>query len=440
MHPQPAPTTVAFYTLGCKVNQAETDSLIDEFRAARFQCTSFDSHADVYIINTCTVTHTGDAKSRQILRQARRMNPNALVVATGCYASIVRENMPVDGVLVVRNRDKDRLLDIVRKHISTEEQPPITDKPAQQGLAPASMRSRPMVKVQDGCDSACSYCIIPRSRGRSRSVPPHTVINRVRHLSDSGHEEVVITGVDLGSYGSEDSSLPDLGQLLEAILAETEVHRVRVSSLEPGDFDLRWLDLWRSGRLCRHLHLPLQAGSDGALLRMRRQYDTSRFAEVISACREAVSDLAITTDIITGFPGETNAEFESGLAFIDQCAFDGMHVFPYSLRPGTAAAKLADHVNDRIKKERAAVLRERAASALQAHVQANVGTTQEVVWESHRDGVWRGTTDNNVRAFTYDPSLSTQSDRRLLSAVYSEGCWAEPIGVPDLNMIPLVAV
>jgi threonylcarbamoyladenosine tRNA methylthiotransferase MtaB len=421
--------TVALYTLGCKVNQAETDALADSFQQSGFRRVPFDDPADVYVVNTCTVTHVGDAKSRQILRQARRLNPKALVVATGCYASIVRDRMPVENVLVVRNRDKGRLVAIVEQHISPEVRECSSDKPTELGLGGTpSSRTRAMVKVQDGCDSACSYCIIPRARGRSVSISPETVIDRVRRLVYQGHKEIVITGVDLGSYGDNDPALPDLGGLLGRLLTETEVHRLRVSSVEPGDFNLEWLKLWVNPRLCRHLHVPLQAGSDGVLRRMRRRYDTAAFLEMIRACRLAVPGMAITTDVITGFPGETDAEFDEGVACIDRCRFDGMHVFPYSRRPGTGAAHLPDHVPEPVKKERGAILRHRAEEARRAHVTRHVGDTQEVVWESERNGLWRGTTGNNIRVFSADQMLTANGvDRRLLSALYADGCWGEPV-------------
>lgn len=423
-------TTIAFYTLGCKVNQAETDTMADEFRRSGLTCVPFDTQADVYVVNTCTVTHVGDAKSRQLLRQAQRSNPKALVIATGCYASIVRDQMPVDNVLVLRNRDKDRLVPLVMQRLNLATNHPVTDKQAWQGLASPTptARTRAMVKAQDGCDSACTYCIIPRARGRSRSTAPEKIIERVRSLSSSGYKEVVVTGVDLGSYGDDTPSYPDLGGLLRMILDLTPIHRIRVSSVEPGDFKLEWLDLWRDSRLCRHLHVPLQAGSDSVLARMRRKYTTREFMDMLNTCRSAIPELAVTTDIITGFPGETEAEFENGMSFISQCGFDGMHVFPYSLRSGTAAAHLPDHVPEPTKKARGAILREFAAAGKEQHIVRSIGTTVEIIWEDERDGIWRGLSDTNVRAFAADACLaSNRVDVRLLTVPYRDGCWAEPV-------------
>ncbi len=254
---------VAFTTLGCKVNQSETDLLARQFSAAGYVSVPFDSPAEVYVVNTCTVTHVADRKSRQALNGARRLNPEALVVATGCYASIVGDVLADDRTLVIRNRDKDRVLALVEGRLdrSLPDVPAYADTEKYLGVPVGSDRSRSAVKVQDGCDSHCTYCIIPRARGRSRSVPPDVVIGRINDLVRERHAEVVITGVDLGSYGEDGDNLPDLGGLLRRILAETEIQRVRVSSLEPGDFKAEWLARWEDSRLCRHLHVPLQAGA-----------------------------------------------------------------------------------------------------------------------------------------------------------------------------------
>lgn len=434
-------TRVALYTLGCKVNQAETDTLGDEFVRQGFRRVRFEEPADVYIVNTCTVTHVGDAKSRQILRQAARRTPGALVVATGCYASIVGNRLPIEGVLVVKNRDKDRLIDIVRTHVERRgADGDLAGRVRRSSDPPVDVRGRAMVKVQDGCDSACSYCIIPRARGRSRSVDPARAAQRVQALVERGHQEIVITGVDLGSYGDDRPDFPDLGGLLRLLLENTDAHRFRVSSLEPGDFKLDWLDLWGDHRLCRHLHVPLQAGSDTVLARMRRRYGADQFLATVQACRRQVPGIAITTDVITGFPGETEEEFGQGLRFMERCRFDGMHVFPYSRRSGTAAAAMPDSVPDPVRKTRAALLRAIGEQAKAHHVARSLGAVEEVVWESRRDGVCRGMTGTNLRVYAADHDLEAGSvDDRLLTARYADGCWGEPPAhqarLPDLNVV-----
>ncbi|HZT95209.1 MAG TPA: tRNA (N(6)-L-threonylcarbamoyladenosine(37)-C(2))-methylthiotransferase MtaB [Chloroflexota bacterium] len=430
----PASVRVAFYTLGCKVNQAETDQLASQFAAVGYTCVPFEATADVYVVNTCTVTHVGDAKSRQILRQAQRRDSNALVVATGCYASIAGDSLPVNDVLVVRNREKHDLVEIVSEKLGVFVQPNILDqdKYVAQGLlavSPIHVHSRPMVKVQDGCDSACSYCIIPRARGRSRSVPPEGVVRQVEDHSKRGHPEVVITGVDLGSYGDNEPQHGDLGSLLGRLLAETSIPRVRVSSVEPGDFDPSWLTLWENPRLCRHFHVPLQAGSDGVLKRMRRKYDTAQFAEMLSNIRRHVPGVAVTTDVIVGFPGETEEEFAEGLAFIRHCRFDGMHVFSYSRRTGTAAARLEGQVPELIKKERSLQLRRIADAGRHRHVERFLGSVQEVAWEEQREDGWRGITDNNIRVFSQDLDIQSRSlEHRLLHHCHRDGALATKVG------------
>lgn len=426
------PPRVAFTTLGCKVNQSETDSYARQFAAAGFSCVPFDAEADVYVINTCTVTHVADKKSRQLLSQARRANADALVVAAGCYASIVGEALADERTLVIRNRDKERLLDLVRGRMarSVVDLPYFAEGEKYGDQAPPRERARATVKVQDGCDSHCTYCIIPRARGRSRSVAPDTVAHRVRGLVREGHAEVVVTGVDLGSYGADVDSFPDLGGLLRHILDETDVQRVRVSSLEPGDFRPEWLRLWTDPRLCRHLHVPLQAGSASVLRRMERSYTPDEFRTMVAACREMVPGITITTDVITGFPGETDEEFDEGLTFIRDIAFDGMHVFKYSRRSGTRAARMADQVGEEAKQERGRVLRAEAARGVARLLHRSQGSVAQVVWEGEHDGVWRGLTDTNVRVYG-SPSgeRADTASRARLAFPFHDGLWAEPVTV-----------
>jgi threonylcarbamoyladenosine tRNA methylthiotransferase MtaB len=430
---------VAFTTLGCKVNQSETDLLARQFAAAGYDCVPFDTSADVYVVNTCTVTHVADKKSRQMLGQARRANPEALVVATGCYASIVGDLLAGDGTLVVRNRDKDRLLSLVegRLNRAPHDLPSFVDVEKYLDMSGGQERARAMVKVQDGCDSHCTYCIIPRARGRSRSLAPGDVIRRVRALQQEGHAEVVITGVDLGSYGEDEESFPDLGGLLVRVLEDTDVPRVRVSSLEPGDFDESWLDLWQNSRLCRHLHVPLQAGSASVLQRMERTYSPEQFARMVALCRQAIPGVTITTDVMVGFPGETDDEFDEGHSFIREIAFDGMHVFKYSRRSGTRAARLPDQVPEEVKSERSRLLRDESVAGVTRLVASHAGQAVSIAWEGERDGIWRGLTDTNVRV--YGPPDFVRPGRLTavrLGSPFQDGLWAEPLQAE----IPLVPV
>lgn len=437
------PLRIAFTTLGCKVNQSETEQMARQFASAGYECVPFDSPADVYVVNTCTVTHVADRKSRQILNSAQRANPDALVVATGCYASIVGNALSGEQRLVVRNRDKDRLVSLVdgRIHCRTDQSHTFSEIEKYEDTRPSGLpaveRTRAMVKAQDGCDSHCTYCIIPRARGHSRSLRPEQVVERVRGLVAEGHAEVVITGVDLGSYGEDEPNLPDLGGLLRRVLDETDAARIRVSSLEPGDFDPAWLDLWESPRLCRHLHVPLQAGSAQVLGRMERKYSPLQFGEMVQACREAIPNVTITTDVMAGFPGETEEEFAEGYEFIRSIRFDGMHVFKYSQRSGTRAARMLDQVAEDVKARRSQLLRDEAAAGVERLLARHAGRQADVVWESHVDGIWRGLTDTNVRVYGspggVGPGLLT---RIRLDAPFRDGLWGETAQI-ELPLIPI---
>jgi threonylcarbamoyladenosine tRNA methylthiotransferase MtaB len=438
---------IAFTTLGCKVNQSETELMARDFAAAGYERVPFEGPADVYVVNTCTVTHVADRKSRQLLNAAQRENPDALVVATGCYASVVGQALAGEQRLIVRNRDKDKLVALVEGRL--DRQPadvPLFSELEKYGSAlPAGTEARPrsadraraMVKAQDGCDSHCTYCIIPRARGRSRSVPPEQVLERVRVLAAEGHGEVVITGVDLGSYGEDDTSMPDLGGLLGQVLEHTDVGRIRVSSLEPGDFDPKWLALWDNPRLCRHLHVPLQSGSSGVLQRMERRYTPSQFADMVGQCREAIPDLTITTDVMVGFPGETAEEFDEGYHFIRDIGFDGMHVFKYSQRSGTRAARIPDQVTESQKQERSQLLREEAHAGMARLVARHEGRLADVVWESEHDGIWRGLTDTNVRVYgSAAVGAPCRPAAVRLQGAFRDGLWAEGAQV-ELTLLPV---
>lgn len=431
------PPRVAIATLGCKVNQSESDLFARQFVAAGYTCVPFDTEADVYVVNTCTVTHVGDKKSRQIMSQARRANPQALIVATGCYASIAGETLADSHTLLVRNRDKDRLVVLVQGRMGrvVDDLPYFADADKYLSRPGGQERVRAVVKVQDGCDSHCTYCIIPRARGRSRSVAPEFVIDRVRALVREGHAEIVITGVDLGSYRSDDGAL-DLGGLLRKILAETDVPRIRVSSVEPGDFDPQWLDLWADPRLCRHLHVPLQAGTGTTLERMQRSYTPAEFAAMVAACRDRIAGVTITTDVITGFPGETDAEFSEGLEFIRSMTFDGMHVFKYSKRSGTRAGRMAGQVGDATKSERGRLLREEGERGVRSLLDRNRGAISTVAWENKHEAIWQGLTDTNIRVYTSVAVQRGALSRARLGGPHANGFWAEPL----YSDIPLLSV
>ncbi len=433
--------TVALVTLGCKVNQAETEALAQRLAAAGYQQTSPQSPVDVYIVNTCTVTHIADRKSRLHLRQARRRNPNALVIATGCYAQRVPQSLAALGEvdLVVPNDAKDRLAQILAQALASRSSVP---QPSENPL-PQTHHTRSLVKIQDGCNEFCFFCVVPWTRGRERSLPMDQVVTEVRAKVAQGHREVVLTGPQIGAYGrekrddarraTEPSPPENLEALVKRVLAETGVERLRLSSIHPQQVTLGLLSLWQEERLCRHLHLALQSGSDTVLQRMNRRYTTNEYRQVATRVRERVPEMAITTDVLVGFPGESAAEFEESYRFCGEMEFAAIHVFPYYRRPGTAAARMPNQVPDTEKRRRTAQMLELAEQSAQAYRQRFVGGVMPVLWEGRKPalrnngaGAWMGITDNYLRVYT--GSVSPLYNRLVparLAAHYSDGLWGE---------------
>ena len=398
--------TVSIHTHGCKLNQADSQVLARQFQEAGFTLVR-SAQADVVVLNSCTVTATSDAKARQYLRRARRANPNALVVATGCYAQRAREDLAaMDAVsLVLDNRQKDQLVSTIAAKLKFEAVHSAENGPL--ALAPPLGRSRAMVKIQEGCDQVCAYCIVPKVRGRERSIPPEEIIAEIN--GRAGCREAVLTGTQLGTYGFDLPGI-DLRGLIARILAETSIDRLRVSSLQAQEITPELLDLWQDPRLCPHFHIPLQSGSDTILRPMRRRYDTARFAATVELVRKRIPNAGITTDVIVGFPGEGVREFAESYSFAASMNFSNLHVFPYSIRPGTSAAHLSGQVDDLKKRERTAEMLELAASAAREFRRRALGQTRPVLWEPAKrqdsSGVWSGLTDNYLR-------VGTQSSRDL---------------------------
>ena len=383
-------------SLGCKLNQSEMDSLAAQLARGGHQVVTEPGEAELCVFNTCAVTHVAAQKSRQALRRLHRDNPAARLVVTGCYAELAAEDLRhLPGVeLVAGNREKEQLAMILG---SAQPDSRFPDFPIPR------FRTRAFVKIQDGCDNACTYCIIHVARGPQRSRPPAEVLAEVQACRAAGHQEVVLTGVHIGAYGRDrDGDLGvDLWALVRRILVETDLPRLRLSSIEPWDLPGQALALWADPRLCRHLHLPLQSGCDATLRRMNRRYTVAEFAALVGAARAAIPDLAVTSDVIVGFPGETDVEFEASLAFVRDVGLAQVHVFPYSLRPGTPAARMLAQVPPPIKAERARRIRAAAAASARAFRQQFVGRTMPVLWESARleeeGAVWSGLTDNYLR-------------------------------------------
>lgn len=387
-----AAPTIALDTVGCKLNQAESQLFARQFAQKGYRLVPADNGADIYVLNTCTVTHVADGKCRRLLNQARRRNPEALVVAVGCYAERARQDLAkLEGVdLILDNTQKTNLVALLEE--SGRLSPPSMSVPAK-----AALRTRAFVRVQDGCNSLCAYCIVPLVRGRERSLPADDVIAEIGQRVADGDKEAVLTGTEIGAYNHQGVGLTEL---LKRILAETEIARLRLSSLQPQEITPQLLRLWQDERLCRHFHLSLQSGSDAVLQRMKRRYSAADYRRAVDLIREAVPDAAITTDIIVGFPGESDAEFEESYSYARQMRFARIHVFPYSPRPGTRAAAMPEHVDDKTKRERSRRMRALGRAGVRNFKQEFVGQTVMVLWEKETCGVWSGLTDNYIWVFT----------------------------------------
>ena len=411
MNRNEAPPTVAIETQGCKLNQADSQALARRFAAAGYQVVDAGQPADVYVLNTCTVTHVADRKARQSLRATRRSNPASLIVATGCYAQRspgeLEALQEVD--LVLGNTDKGILVQRVTELRASASTPcAVGDEVEGVEIRGGAIRTRAMVKIQEGCNQVCAYCIVPKVRGRERSIPTEDLITQIQALEEQGFREVVLTGTQLGSYGF-DIPGASLLNLLESVLENTNMPRIRVSSLQPQEVGEEFLGLWEDPRLCPHFHLPLQSGSDGVLRRMRRRYTAERFAHTVEQIRSRIPGASITTDVLTGFPGESEEEFRETYAFCQDIRFSDMHVFPYSVRPGTSAAHFGDQVDPIAKGRRVDMLLSLARDHASDYLQGLIGQVRPVLWEEClQDGdgwLWSGLTDNYVRVYADDDEL-----------------------------------
>ncbi len=381
---------VAVATLGCKVNQYDTASIETRLRATGCSIVPFEPGADVYIVNTCTVTDRADAESRQLARRARRFNPAARVIMTGCFAQINPRAAAIAEVdhVVGLNRLPD-VVRAVRGELATDGGERVlvddlrtTRKVKTLGAETFTGQTRAFLKIQEGCDLFCTFCIVPFARGASRSVPPRQVLEQLDMLAARGFQEVVLTGVHLGGYGGDCEPRLDLVELLEMICERAPVRRVRLSSIDPPEVTTRLLDVMRHGGvLCPHLHIPVQAGDDEVLRRMRRRYDTACIREVCAAVRERLPQAAIGTDVIAGFPGESDAQFDATEQLLEVLPFTYLHVFPYSRRQGTTAAKLDGHISPARIKARAQRLRRLGARKRAEFARGFVGGRAAVLVE-----------------------------------------------------------
>lgn len=408
---------VAIETLGCKLNQAESEKLASQFVAAGCIVVKPRETADVYILNACTVTHIADSKSRHLMRTARRSNPNAVLVATGCYEGTYgAEPGKVAGAdLVVTNTDKARIVEMLRSRIAFETTLKGFDE---------NHRTRAFIKVQDGCNRRCAYCIVPLVRGGEKSVKPDAIIAEIQALTVSGCNEAVLTGTEIGSY--RENGL-DFETLLTRVLVETTVPRVRISSLQPNELTPSLLSLWNDRRLCPHFHISLQSGSDTVLSRMKRGYSKVDYNMALAGIWKVLPGAAVTTDVIVGFPGETEAEFTETLEFCKNAGFARIHVFPFSMRPGTIAASMPGQVNSKVKKERGSRLAAVGVKAALNFRAKKTGTEEDVLWENtSRTGEYTGYTPDYIRVYTRSKQnlTNTITSTRLVK-IYREGVWGE---------------
>jgi threonylcarbamoyladenosine tRNA methylthiotransferase MtaB len=390
-------------TTGCRLNQSEIETLARQFRRAGYTVVASPEEADLCVVNTCAVTREATCSSRNMIRRLNRSNPDAGIVATGCYAHLSPETVAaLPGVRhVVDNVQKDRLVPLV---VTPQVPPDIFDhEPLAREFVPGALgRTRAFVKVQDGCNNRCAFCVTTIARGPGRSRPLEEVLAEIKALVGAGYQEVVLTGVHLGSYGHDRRERDGLVRLVRAILEQTAIPRLRLSSLEPWDLSPDFFALWTDARLCQHLHLPLQSGCDATLRRMGRHTSQSTFRALVESARARIPDLAISTDMITGFPGETDTEFETSVTFVREMDFMKLHVFRYSPRAGTAAARMPDQVPAHTKKARSARLLALSEEGTQRFLVRFVGREMAVLWEqvasaSEAGFSNTGLTDNFIR-------------------------------------------
>lgn len=411
--------------IGCRLNQSEIDTMARQFEQLGHEIIEDASQADHFVLNTCAVTNEATKTSRKLIREFNRINPAGETTVTGCYAQISPTDIEVlPGVKrVIGNQDKESLV----SQLTGEKVEIYDSEPIERDRIPGTLgRTRAFVKVQDGCDNSCTFCVTTVARGEGQSRTIEEVVKEVRYLHGMGYQEAVLTGVHLGSFGYDLGDRDGLVHLVHALLADTDIPRIRLSSLEPWDLSDGFFDLWDDPRICRHLHLPLQSGCDATLKRMRRNTTQAEFRHLLQTAREKIEDVRITTDVIVGFPGETDEEFAISETFIREMDFAGLHVFRYSVRPGTPASRMRHQIPTAVKKARSAKL-----LALSEAMESNFAQTLEnanhvVLWEqitgSTPDGfINTGYTDNYMRVKAIHPRDLTNMITQTYLGQYVDG-------------------
>lgn len=398
---------VAFITLGCKVNQYETNSMIQKFIQKGYEIVEATQEADIYIVNTCTVTNMSDRKSRQMLRRVKEQNPKALVVACGCYVQVAKEEVEsikeIDFVL--GNNEKKEIVERIEKcEEQSQKNKEIEDVMQQKeyvelGTTTYTEKTRAVIKVQDGCDRFCSYCIIPYARGRVRSRKPENILTEIEKIAQKGIQEVVITGIHIASYGKDFEKEYKLIDLLEEINKIQGIQRIRLGSIEPLLITKEFIErLSKLEKICHHFHLSLQSGCDETLKRMNRRYSTIQFKEIVERLRNTYEDVILTTDIIVGFPQESEEEFEQTYKFLKQIKFYKMHIFKYSPRKGTKAAQMSRQIDGKVKEERSQKLIELSNRNQKEYNKKYIGKRIEILCEEEKNGYYQGHTKNYILA------------------------------------------
>lgn len=398
---------VAFITLGCKVNQYETNAMIQQFLQKGYEIVEATEKADIYVVNTCTVTNMSDRKSRQMLRRVKELNHNAIIVACGCYVQVAKEEVEeIEEIdLLLGNNEKKKIVEIVETYIEENKKHTEIEDVMQQreyvelGEITYTEKTRAVIKVQDGCDRFCSYCIIPYSRGRVRSRKPEKIIEEIEKIAQEGIQEVVITGIHIASYGKDFKEKYQLIDLLEEINQIKGIQRIRLGSIEPLLITDEFLErLSKLEKMCHHFHLSLQSGCDETLKRMNRRYTTQEFKEIVRKLRNSYKDVILTTDIIAGFPQETQEEFEKTYQFLQEIKFYKMHIFKYSPRKGTKAAQMTEQIEGKVKEERSQKLIELSNKNEREYNKEYIGKEVEVLFEEEKKGYYQGHTKNYILA------------------------------------------
>ena len=396
---------IAFITLGCKVNLYDTEAMAELFTEKGYEVVDFEEYADVYLINTCTVTNLGDKKSRQMIRRAKRINPNSVVVATGCYAQVASEEVAkIEGInIVIGTKNRSEIVETVENYVAENGVVNnVSDIMGEKEFEPLQIsrltnRTRAYIKIQEGCNRYCTYCIIPYARGPIRSRKPEEVVEEVKKLAENGFKEVVLTGIHVASYGLDLGNIT-LADIIEKVHSVDGIERIRFSSMEPLAIDNEFVArMSKLPKVCDHYHLSLQSGCNRTLKRMNRKYNAEQYAEACERLRNAFPNVAITTDIIVGFPDETEEDFKESLAFAERMKLDKIHTFPYSPKKGTPAAKMKNQISGDVKSQRSKEMIALSDKMNIDFLNNNIGKTVPVLFEDMENGFWHGHTTNYIK-------------------------------------------